>query len=188
MQTLFGIYKDKFILNSVYFSVQDYQYIWCVCCMYCFELDWFKIPSCMWANRNMSGKHRINGHDWTYLVSIWWNKQYLVVASFSPFLQSQTTIQWLSSRPTDASFLPSPEIMSKVCCIKIKFPGYQWHSIHVLTTETKKFFFHSTRKYISITWFIWLHQDFSTKHLLSDVSINQFTTKLMVYLYTTTCM
>lgn len=110
------------------------------------------------------------------------------MASFSPFLQSQTTIQWLSSRPTDASFLPSPEIISKVYCIKIKFPGYQWHSIHVLTTETKKFFFHSTKKYISITWCIWLLQDFSTKHLLSDVSINQFTTKLMVYLYTTTCM
>jgi hypothetical protein len=33
---------------------------------------------------------------------------YLVVASFSPFLQSQTTIQWLSSRPTEANFLPSP--------------------------------------------------------------------------------
>lgn len=85
MQTLFCIYKDKshfiaqisswhyrdFTLSKFtpsLFSVQDYQYIWCVYCMYCFELDWFKIPSCMWANRNMSGKHRINGHDWTYLL------------------------------------------------------------------------------------------------------------------------
>ena len=32
---------------------------------------------------------------------------YLVVASFSPFLQSHTTIQWLSSNPTDTNFLPS---------------------------------------------------------------------------------
>ena len=32
---------------------------------------------------------------------------YLVVASFSPFLQSHTTMQWLSSNPTDTNFLPS---------------------------------------------------------------------------------
>lgn len=34
--------------------------------------------------------------------------EYLVVASFSPFFQSQTTMEWLSSSPTDTSFFPSP--------------------------------------------------------------------------------
>ena len=38
---------------------------------------------------------------------------YLVVASFSPFLQSQTTMTWLSSSPTLANFFPSPEKRSK---------------------------------------------------------------------------
>lgn len=32
----------------------------------------------------------------------------LVSASLAPFRQSQTTMQWSSSSPTDASFLPSP--------------------------------------------------------------------------------
>ena len=34
---------------------------------------------------------------------------HLVVASFSPFFQSQITMLWLSSRPTDASRFPSAE-------------------------------------------------------------------------------
>ena len=40
------------------------------------------------------------------ILSLW----PLVVASRSPFFQSQTTMQWSLSRPTEASILPSPEV------------------------------------------------------------------------------
>ncbi|RNA29063.1 hypothetical protein BpHYR1_040824 [Brachionus plicatilis] len=36
-----------------------------------------------------------------------------VLASFSPLAQSHTQIEWLSSRPTEASFLPSAEKLSE---------------------------------------------------------------------------
>lgn len=55
-----------------------------------------------------ANKARMNTYNRVWLDATVYFQTYLVVASFSPFFQSHTTMTWLSSSPTLANFFPSP--------------------------------------------------------------------------------
>lgn len=61
---------------------------------------------------------------------------HLVVASFSPFLQSHTTMTWLSSSPTLANFFPSPNKHHNIIVFKLTF----YKNAKTCTKKTVKYF------------------------------------------------
>lgn len=80
---------------------------------------------------NITQKNVTTVHIYTEITEI---HSYLVVASFSPFFQSQNTMAWLSSSPTDAKHFPSAvqkQHNVKTCYINWYFKMWKRHIVPI---------------------------------------------------------